>query len=254
MLSLIHQWLKVPVEEEDEAGRKKRTGGKDNRRGTPQGGVISPLLSNIYMNRFVKTWREWKMEEKLGAKVVVYADDFVILSRRRAQAAMEIAQKVMGKIGLKLNERKTRIVNARQEGFDFLGYSFGPKVYRPTGRTYLGVSPSKKAEVRYKEKIRAILKTGNPKPWEEIAAQMNRITEGWARHFSYGTVSRTYWHLDAFLVHRVRNFLRRRHKIPGRGSKRITAESIFASEGLFEGRGLKSFASLKRVVTSYAFA
>lgn len=254
MLSLIHQWLKVPVEEEDETGRKRRTGGKDNRRGTPQGGVVSPMLANIYMNRFLKAWRGWKMEEKLGAKVVAYADDFVILSRRRAQEALKVARKAMKRIGLKLNERKTRVVNARQKTFDFLGYSFGPKVHRPTGRKYMGVSPSKKAEERYKERIRAILRTGNPRPWEEIAAQMNRITEGWARYFSYGTVSRSYWHLDAFLLHRTRNFLRRRHKIPGRGTQRITAETIFASEGSFEGRGLKAFASLKKAVTSYALA
>ncbi len=79
ILALIKKWLKVPIEEEDERGRKMRTGGKKRSRGTPQGGVLSPLLANIYMNRFLKAWRGWKMEEKLRAKVIIYADDFVIL-------------------------------------------------------------------------------------------------------------------------------------------------------------------------------
>ena len=101
-------------------------------RGTPQGGVASPLLANIYMNRFLKHWRLSGCGEAFRAHVVAYADDFVILSRGRAAEALAWTKAVMTKLGLTLNEAKTSLRNARQERFDFLGYSFGPHRTRRT--------------------------------------------------------------------------------------------------------------------------
>ena len=139
VLRLIKQWLKVPVEERDGQGKRRMTGGKNSRCGTPQGGVISPLLANLYMNRFLKYWRITEQEKALRAHVVNYADDFVILTRRRAGEAREWTRGAMERLGLTLNEAKTKIKEAWQEGFDFLGYSFGVQHYRKKGgRKYLG--------------------------------------------------------------------------------------------------------------------
>src|SRR5438094_1929678 len=114
VLRLIKAWLKVPVEERDEKGNRRMTGGKNSTRGTPQGGVVSPLLANLYMNRFLKYWRITGRGEVFHAQVVNYADDFVILSRGCAAEALNWTRSVMTRIGLTLNEAKTSIKQARR--------------------------------------------------------------------------------------------------------------------------------------------
>jgi RNA-directed DNA polymerase len=125
VLRLIKMWLRAPIEERDADGIRRMISGKGNTRGTPQGGVASPLLANIYMNRFLKHWRLTGSGDTFYAHVVSYADDFVILSRGRAAEALAWTKAVMTKLGLTINEAKTSLRNARQERFDFLGYSFG---------------------------------------------------------------------------------------------------------------------------------
>jgi RNA-directed DNA polymerase len=122
VLRLIKMWLRAPIEERDADGARRMSGGKGNTRGTPQGGVASPLLANIYMNRFLKHWRLNRCDDTFQAHVVSYADDFVILSRGRAVEALAWTKAVMTKLGLTINEAKTSVRNARQERFDFLGY------------------------------------------------------------------------------------------------------------------------------------
>src|SRR5262245_29720567 len=112
VLALIKMWLKAPVEERDGDGKRRIVGGKGNTRGTPQGGVASPLLANIYMNRFLKHWRLSGCAEAFRAHVVSYADDFVILSRGRAAEALAWTKAVMTKLGLTINEAKTSLKNA----------------------------------------------------------------------------------------------------------------------------------------------
>src|SRR6266700_4592439 len=153
MLYLLKMWLKVPDEETDETGKKRLTGGKGNDRGTPQGGVVSPLLANLYMNRMLKGWSKTKRGEQYRAKLVNYADDFVILSRGHAAEALDWTRKVVTRLGLTLNEAKTSVKEARKESFNFLGYSFGPHRFRKDGHWYLGASPSKKAVDRLKQKV-----------------------------------------------------------------------------------------------------
>src|ERR1700694_3296737 len=121
VLALIKMWLEAPIEERDGDGKGRSVGGKGNMRGTPQGGVASPLLANIYMNRFLKHWRLSGCGEAFRAHVVSYADDFVILSRGHANEALIWTRTVMAKLGLTLNEAKTSVKDARQERFDFLG-------------------------------------------------------------------------------------------------------------------------------------
>jgi RNA-directed DNA polymerase len=133
MLRLVKRWLKAPVEERDEQGKRRMTGGGGSNRGTPQGGVASPLLANLYMNRFLKYWRITGRGKAFQAQVVNYADDFVILSCRHAAEGLDWTRKVMRRLRLTLNEAKTKLRDGRRESFDFLGYTLGPQRYRKDG-------------------------------------------------------------------------------------------------------------------------
>ncbi len=226
-LKLIKAWLKVPVEERDERGNRRMSGGKGSKMGTPQGGVISPLLANIYMHRFLRAWRERGKGEQYQARIVNYADDFVILSRGQAAQALEWTRWAMRTMKLTLNESKTCIRNARQERFQFLGYSFGPERYRKDGHWYLAAQPSKRAIRQVKESVAVLLRPGNQKPWEEVGEQLNRILRGWAQYFRYGTRFKAYRAIDNYVYHRAANFLRRRHKVRQRSIRQYSAEAIF---------------------------
>ena len=232
ILRLIKMWLKAPVEETDKDGRKRLTGGKRHKMGTPQGGVISPLLANLYMNRFLKHWRLTEQGHKLKAQVINYADDFVILSRGYAEEAKAWAQEIMIRLGLRLNETKTSIRNACKERFDFLGYSFGPHHSPKNGRRYLGASPSKKSVARLKPRISAILHRGNKDPWEQVRVKLNRLLKGWAGYFDYGTCTPAYRAIDNHVMTRVQHFLIKRHKVPSRGTARFSRETVFGELGV----------------------
>lgn len=239
MLKLIKGWLKVPVEEQDEQGRRRMTGGKRSKRGTPQGGVISPLLANVYMNRYLRAWRERGKGQQYRARIVAYADDFVILSRGRAAGALEWTRWAMSRLGLALNETKTCIRSARRESFDFLGYTFGPDRFRKDGRWYLSAKPSRKSIRRVKGAVRATLRPGNQGTWAEVRTRLNRILGGWANYFSYGTRSLAYRAVDQYVYDSVRQFLRRRHKAPSRGAQRFSAQRVFGDLGVLRLRTLQ---------------
>ena len=227
VLWLIKLWLRAPVEERDGEGKRRMSGGKDTTRGTPQGGVVSPLLSVIYMNRFLKHWRLTQRGEAFRAHVVSYADDFVILSRGHAAEALAWTKAVMTKLGLTLNEAKTSLKNARRESFDFLGYTLGPRHLPNGGRWYLAASPSKKSVRRLKAKISELLVPGNKGAWDEVRARLNRILRGWSAYFSYGALASAYEAVDRHAYDRARNFLRQRHKAHGRGVDRFSREHIY---------------------------
>ena len=190
MLRLIKMWLKVPVEEVDERGKRRMSGGKKATRGTPQGGVASPILANIYMHRYIKAFRKHGLDQRYGAVLVNYADDFVVLCRHGAQEVLETTRRWLTSIGLTLNEEKTKLRNARCEPFDFLGYTFGPMYSPRTGGRYNGARPSKKAVASIKEAIRKRLRNGNQAPWPEVVSQLNRTLRGWSAYFCYGSVGR----------------------------------------------------------------
>ena len=236
VLRLIKQWLKAPVEESDDGGKRRLTGGKSSTCGTPQGGVISPLLANLYMNRFLKHWRATRRGEAYQARIVAYADDFVIVSRKSAAEALAWTRQVMIKLGLTLNEAKTAVRDARRESFDFLGYSFGPHRYRKDGHWYLGASPSKKSVLRLKAKVSDLLVPGNIGAWPEVRNRLNRLLRGWATYFSHGTRLPAYRAVDNHVYERVRHFLVRRHNVPTRGTKRFNSEAVFGTLGVLHLR------------------
>jgi RNA-directed DNA polymerase len=236
MLCLIKMWLRAPVMEQDKKGNWHNLG--SNQRGTPQGGVISPLLANLYMNRFLKYWRQQGKGEEYRAVVVAYADDFVILTkrspeRRSAEAARDWTQKVMGRIGLTLNEQKTSIRDAWKEDFDFLGYTFGPRYSWWNGKPYLAARPSKKSIQRLTKGVSELLQPREKGPWEEVRERLNAKLRGWQNYFSYGTLARAYQIGNHHVERRVRNFLRQRHHHSTKGTRRFPSGEIFGRLGVY---------------------
>jgi RNA-directed DNA polymerase len=232
MLRLVRVWLKVPVEERDERGNRKMSGGRKSKMGTPQGGVISPLLANLYMNRFLRCWEQQDMGRRLRAKVIIYADDFVIVSRGRAAEALAWTRRVMAGLKLTLNESKTCLKDVGTESFDFLGYTFG-KVFNVYERkSYLAACPSKKSVRRLKQKLHAVLEPWNTGPWEEVAATVNRMLRGWSGYFRYGTLKRAYRAVDNHVFDRVRHCLRRRHKVKSSGSTLLPSGKSLGAWGI----------------------
>lgn len=240
MLGLVKQWLKTPVEERNAEGKTTMSGGKGTTCGTPQGGVISPLLANVYMHRFLKAWRKQGRGEAFRARLVNYADDFVILSRGQATAALDWTRQVIGKIGLTLNEQKTCIRNARREPFIFLGYTFGPMTSKLNGQKYLGAAPAAQAMERLRTRLRQILHRGNVAPWAEVQKELNRTLRGWENYFSYGSVGRAYEAVNWIVLERARYFLRKRHRVSTQTMwRRFSAPVIYEQYGVHQLRRRK---------------
>lgn len=237
MLHLVKMWLKVPVEERDEQGRRRYSGGKRSKCGTPQGGVISPLLANIYINRMLKAFDKSDLMKRCGARIVNYADDFVVLCEHSAAAVLaEVRRWIVG-MKLALNEAKTCLRDAWKESFRFLGYEFGPLVYRPTRTRYLGARPSKKAMEKVRQRVSEILWRGRTERWKDICRELNQYLTGWAAYFAYDTASPSFRIVDIHVAARARNFLRRRHKLPN-GTARFSYVEVHRSLGVVEIRSL----------------
>ena len=234
MLGLVKLFLKAPVQQEDARGKRRMMGGKGNKQGTPQGGVLSPLLANIYMHRFLRAWELYGRGAQFRAQIVNYADDFVILSRGHATEALAWTRAVMQVIGLTLNENKTTVVDAQRETFDFLGYTFGPAASLRTGRMYQSVRPSNRSERRIKQKVRALLRPGNMQPWPEVVARLNRVVRGWAGYFGTGAHARSWRRVQNHVIERVRAFLRRRHKVSTHGARVFSVDRIFGELGVLK--------------------
>ena len=238
VLHLVKMWLTSPAAEREGKGNWSHTG--SNGKGTPQGGVISPWLANLYMNRFLKYWRLQEKGKQYRAKIVAYADDFAILSRGHAEQARVWTQTVMRRIGLTLNEQKTSIRDARTEDFDFLGYTFGPRWWWKTGRKYLAARPSPKSLQRLRQGVHDLLRPSLCAPWEEVRDQLNAKLVGWQNYFRYGTVAVAYQAVNLYVYDRVRHFLRRRHHVTAsRGSRQFPIPAVFGSLGVHRMRTVR---------------
>jgi RNA-directed DNA polymerase len=239
VLHLIKLWLKAPVEERDRDGKRRMSGGRKSKCGVPQGGVISPLLANLYINRFLKYWRIAERGRAFRAYVISYADDFVILSRGQAGKALEWTRQVMERLKLKLHEEKTVIRDAEREHFDFLGYTFGSIWFRKEGTKYMSASASKRSVLRLKRKLRYTLRPSEKGSWPEVRDRLNTILRGWCTYFSYGTTQIAYRAVERNVYEGVRLFLTRRHKVQARGIRRFPSERVFGELGVMLPRPMK---------------
>ena len=234
VLHLIKMWLEAPVEELDERGRPHRTTrNKDQGRGTPQGAPISPLLANLYMRRFALGWKKLGHEQRFQAQIVNYADDFVICCRGSAEDAKHAMQNLMERLGLTVNEAKTRVCHVPDESFDFLGYTIGRCHSTQTGKAYIGTRPSRKRITRVCGTIHEITSSR----WLMLDAQdrvvrLNRLLRGWANYFCLGPVSKAYRAVDAHARYRLRRWLCRKHKVQGQGTTRFPDDYLYRTLGL----------------------
>lgn len=229
VLATIRQWLDAPViERVDGGGEIRTTVARDTNRGTPQGGVISPMLANLYFRRFMLAWYGGGHARRLHAEVVNYADDFVILCPQgRGEEAMATMRRLMTKLGLTVNEKKTRLVRLPEERFDFLGYTVG-RFYGLGGRPYWGTAPSKKAIKKLKGRIH----DETTRRWSETTVEkrveeLNPVIRGWANYFSQGPVGRIYRDIDSYTARRLRVWLRRRSGKRGTGYRQYSDQYLY---------------------------
>jgi group II intron reverse transcriptase/maturase len=216
LLHLIKMWLETPVEETDARGRSHRTTrNQDEGRGTPQGAPLSPLLSNLYMRRFILGWKVLGHERRLEAHIVNYADDFVICCRGNAAEALTVMRDMLTRLKLTVNEAKTRLCHSPDEPFDFLGYTIGRCYWWKTGGAYIGIRPSDKKILGLNREIHD---QTDRRRWlwlepAELVERLNQLLGGWANYFCLGTVTAAYRRVTAHVCHRLRQWLGRKYRV-----------------------------------------
>lgn len=235
VLKQIRSWIRSAVIER-ESRREHRTRNAARRsRGVAQGSPLSPLLANIYFRRFILAWSKFGFDRRFGARVVNYADDLVLCCRPgsgdSANAAM---RELMHRLGLKVNEEKTKVVDLSTSRVDFLGYSIG-RFYGRNGRPFLGTQPSKRAVSRILRKIREETSrrwmTTTP---EKRVEELNSRLRGWGGYFDQGPVLGTYQVVRDYTERRLRRWLMRRRGKKGTGYRQYPDEYLYGELGLFD--------------------
>jgi RNA-directed DNA polymerase len=234
ILRLLTQWLRAPVVVEREDGKWETRGGKRTRRGTPQGGVISPLLANVYLHAFDTAWRAGGLERRWQARLIRYADDFVICCRAKAEQVQTVVAEQLQTLGLALNSAKTRVLDARQEAFTFLGFTVRVVRSRRTGRTFPLVRPSALACQRLRDAVKAQTTRAHlARPTADVITALNRIVHGWAGYFHFQHCGRAFSALRRFVSQRVRIYLRRKHRTRSWGYQAFPDAVLYGRLGLY---------------------
>ncbi len=232
ILRLIKLWLKAPVVEEGKDGKKKTEG---NPKGTPQGGVISPLLANIYLHVLDRIWKEKKVEERFKTRMIRYADDVVVLCQGNTEKVLKGIKTVLKDLELSLNEEKTRVIDAKTERFNFLGFTVEVKRNPRTGKRFPLITPSREAMVEVKAAIKALTCRKNLRfPKEVVIRKLNEQVRGWVGYFYYGNCSRDLTKLNNYLDERVRIYLRRKHAKKSRGYKEYPYRYLYDNLRLYK--------------------
>ena len=237
-MHLIKQWLKAPVIGEDDRGVKKTVGGgKANRKGTPQGGVISPLLANCYLHILDRLWQRRHLKGKLQAHLVRYADDFVVMCRQDVEEPLKVVRHVLERLGLSLNEAKTQVVDATQASFNFLGFTIQMSRGASTGKPYPNVRPADKSLKKIKARLKEL--TGRELtaiPLGDMVDNVNQSLRGWANYFHYRNSSLAMSKVRNHAEDRLRTHLMKRHKIKDRGTglRRFPSDDLYERYGLYK--------------------
>jgi group II intron reverse transcriptase/maturase len=228
ILRLVKGWLRAPVVEATADGRRQRVGA--NRQGTPQGGVISPWLANLYLNGLDHAVNE-QCEQK--PRLVRYADDFVIACRPgQGVQLMARTQRWLERRGLKLNQEKTRLVNLTQEGIDFLGFGLTWRQGQ-TGKSYPHVEPNAKSRAKLRKKLGQILNHWTlHQSVEETVQRVNRVVQGWINYFHYANSSGVFTQMQHHTRNRLRRWLWRKHGCRKGLFKQYTNASLHDHYGL----------------------
>jgi RNA-directed DNA polymerase len=238
ILRLIKLWLKAPVMEEDKDGKKRNLGGgKENRQGTPQGGVISPILANLYLHLLDRIWERHQLERKLGARIVRYADDIVVLCRCGTERPMQMLRRILARLELTLNEAKTKTVNAYEGSYNFLGYTIRMERSNRTGKYYPQVQPSKKSLQSIKDRVTALTERSRTiLPIEWVVKEVNATVRGWVGYFHYRNCSAKLAQLREHVEERLITHLRKRHKVRDRkmGYLRFKRRALYDKYGLYK--------------------
>jgi len=234
ILRLLTAWLRAPVVVERDDGKWETRGGKRTRRGTPQGGVISPLLANIYLHAFDTAWRAGGLERRWQARLIRYADDFVILCRAQANQVQAIVAEQLQALGLTLNATKTRVLDARQAAFTFLGFTVRVVPSRRTGRAFPLVRPSAPACQRLRDAVKALTTRAHlARPTAEVIAGVNQVVRGWAGYFRIQHCGRAFSTMRRFLTQRVRIYLRRKHRLQSWSYRAFPDPFLYGRLGLY---------------------
>ena len=221
VLRLIKLFLKAGVMEQGIV--------KGDRTGTPQGGVVSPLFANIYLNQMDKGWKPLNK----FARLIRYADDLVIMTRYQSDKLFLKLQSLITKLRLELNVQKSKIVKADEESFNFLGFSFKKAVNQGKTKKVAYLWPSQKAEKGIKEKVRKITNPARPIKVEQVIKELNPVIRGWVNYFRIGNSSIKFGKIRWYIANKVRKFMMRRKNKSGYGYKRYPDEYLYKKLGLY---------------------
>ena len=236
VLAVLKRWLVAPVcERTPRGGMIRTTESRDRNRGTPQGGSASPLLANLYFRRFLLAWYDHGHYLRFDAHVVNYADDLVICCRP-GNGAVALAQmrRLMDKLGLTVNEQKTRLARVPEESFDFLGYTIG-QFYDKDGKAFIGTQPSRKSLKRIIGRIHdETTPRWNLEPVEKRVDELNALLRGWSGYFNQGRVIHVYRIIQRYTDARLRRWLMRRQGKRGTGYRQYSNQYLHEVLGLYK--------------------
>ncbi len=225
ILKLIKMWLNAPIVEENADGKTRNI---SSRIGTPQGGVISPLLANIYLNVLDKVWNTQEIEKRFGASLVRYADDFVVLCHGNMERVLQGVKSVLEHLELDLSEEKTRMLDARQEGFNFLGFTTKLIKNSKSGKLFPLIKPSKKSCKNIRLKIKELTaRKSLAIPQEVVINKLNVVVRGWAGYFYYQNCSEDFSALKNYLEERLRIYLRRKRGKSAKGYREYPYQYLY---------------------------